>query len=75
MCALLWKAHAEDDILPSSASSHREQAHHRVNLIATRYQFVQCRGESWRPKSGAASTNVATNPARIADGGAPATKM
>jgi len=41
MCALLWKAHAQVDVLPSSASSHREQAHHRVNLIATRYSKEQ----------------------------------
>ncbi len=29
-------------------------------------------GETWRPKSRAASTNVATTPARIAEGGTPA---
>ena len=33
---------------------------------------MKCRGEIWRPKSRAASTNVATTPARIAEGGTPA---
>ena len=36
---------------------------------------MKCKGESWRPKSGAARTKDATTPARIAEGGAPATKM
>src|SRR5918994_2603408 len=38
-------------------------------------QFVQWTGATWRPRSPAASTSVATTPARIADGGAPATRM
>jgi hypothetical protein len=40
-----------------------------------RCHYVHYTGESWRPKIGAARTKVATTPARIADGGAPATKM
>ena len=36
---------------------------------------MKCKGESWRPKSGAARTKVATTPALIAGGGIPATKM
>src|SRR5215204_3036962 len=36
---------------------------------------MKCRDETWRPRSPAASTSVATTPARIAEGGAPATRM
>jgi len=36
-----------------------------------RCQFVQCRGESRHPKSGAARTRVAMTPALMADGGRP----
>ncbi len=36
---------------------------------------MKCRGETWRPRSGAASTKVATTPALIADEGAPAMRM
>ena len=36
---------------------------------------MKCRAETWRPRSGAASTKVATTPARMAEGGAPAIRM
>jgi len=36
---------------------------------------MKCSGETWRPRGFAASTNVATTPARMAEGGAPATTM
>src|SRR5919112_6386188 len=37
--------------------------------------LMKCKGETWRPKSGAARTKVATTPARMAEGGAPAIRM
>ena len=36
---------------------------------------MKCRAETWRPRSGAARTKVATTPALIAEGGAPAIRM
>jgi len=36
---------------------------------------MKCSGDTWRPRSGAASTKVATTPALMADRGAPAMRM
>src|SRR5215208_886110 len=36
---------------------------------------MKCKGETWRPRSGAASAKVATIPALMADGGAPAMRI
>jgi hypothetical protein len=49
----------------------------KVNPSDTAMSIVVMKwsGDAWRPRGFAASTNVATTPARMAEGGAPATRM
>ncbi|CAA9283851.1 MAG: hypothetical protein AVDCRST_MAG93-3383 [uncultured Chloroflexia bacterium] len=59
---------AEPDIVVGPLTRARSET--AMNMVV-----MKCRGETCRPRGPAASTNVATTPARMADGGAPATTM
>jgi site-specific DNA recombinase len=55
---------------PEITVGHRSRSSTDMSIVD-----MKCRGESWRPRSGAASTKVATTPALMAEGGAPAMRM